>query len=83
MTSRRVDLVLDEEHATALQRLAERTGSSREEVARSLLARALDASQQDAERLTSLLERIPGAAEAVREAERDVAAERAIPVDRL
>jgi predicted transcriptional regulator len=78
-----MNVVLDEEHAQALQRLAERTGSSREEVARSLLAGALDASKQDAERLTSLLERIPGAAEAVREAERDVASDRAIPLDRL
>jgi hypothetical protein len=78
-----MDVVLDEEHAEALQRLAEKTGSSPAEVARALLARALDTSQRDAGRLTSLLERIPGAAEAVREAERDAAANRAIPLDRI
>ncbi len=61
--SNRVNVVLDDEHSTKLQRLAERTHTNPGTIARSLLAAALDDADPDARNVTALLDSIPGAFE--------------------
>ena len=57
----RVNVVLDEERAQKLRRLAERTHTSPGTLARSLLSTALDEADPDPRNVTSLLDRIDGA----------------------
>lgn len=59
----RVNVVLDDERATKLHRLAERTHTNPGTVARSLLATALDEADPDPRHITDLLDSIPGAFE--------------------
>jgi hypothetical protein len=56
-----VNVVLDDERATKLLRLAERTHTNPGTLARSLLATALDEADPDARNVTELLDAIPGA----------------------
>jgi hypothetical protein len=58
-----VNVVLDDERATKLRRLAERTDTNPGTIARSLLATALDEADPDARHVTDLLDSIPGAFE--------------------
>ena len=62
-SSDRVNVVLDEEHAAKLRRLAERTHVNPGTIARSLLSSALDDADPDARNVTALLDSIPGAFE--------------------
>lgn len=57
----RVNIVLDEERAAKLRRLAERTHTNPGSLARSLLSTALDEVDPDPRNVTSLLDRIDGA----------------------
>jgi hypothetical protein len=57
----RVNIVLDEERAAKLRRLAERTHTNPGSLARSLLSSALDDVDPDPMNITSLLDRIDGA----------------------
>jgi hypothetical protein len=57
----RVNVVLDGERATKLQRLAERTHTNPGTIARSLLGTALDDADPDARNVTELLDAIPRA----------------------
>lgn len=57
----RVNVILDEERAIKLHRLAERTHMNPGTVARSLLATALDEADPDPRDMTALLDSIPGA----------------------
>lgn len=57
----RVNIVLDEERAAKLRRLAERTHTNPGSLARSLLSTALDDVDPDPRNVTSLLDRIDGA----------------------
>jgi hypothetical protein len=57
----RVNVVLDEERATKLRRLAERTHTNPGTLARSLLSTALDEADPDPRNVTALLDRIDGA----------------------
>lgn len=59
--SNRVNVLLDEEHALKLRRLAERTYVNPGTLARSLLSAALDQADPDTATVTALLESIPGA----------------------
>jgi hypothetical protein len=61
--SNRVNVVLDEEHALKLRRLAERTHTNPGTIARSLLVTALDEADPDPRDVTALLDAIPGAFE--------------------
>ena len=61
---RRVNVVLDPEHAAKLERLADRTHTNPGTIARSLLASALDEADPDARSITDILDRIDGAFEA-------------------
>jgi hypothetical protein len=58
-----VNVLLDEEHALKLRRLAERTHTNPGTVARSLLTTALEDADPDARDVTALLDGIPGAFE--------------------
>ncbi len=58
---RRVNVLLDPEHAAKLQRLAQRTHTNPGTVARSLLANAIDEADPDARTITDILDRIDGA----------------------
>lgn len=61
--SNRVNVILDEEHAVKLRRLAERTHTNAGTIARSLLSTALEEADPDPRNVTSLLDGIPGAFE--------------------
>lgn len=63
-TSTRVNVILDEERALKLHRLAERTHTNSGTLARSLLSTALDEADPDPRDVTALLDRIDGAWEA-------------------
>lgn len=57
----RVNIVLDEERAAKLRRLAERTHSNPGTLARSLLSSALDEADPNPRNVSDLLDRIDGA----------------------
>lgn len=59
--STRVNIVLDEERAIKLERLAERTHVNPGTLARSMLSTALDEADPDAANVTALLDSIDGA----------------------
>ena len=61
--SNRVNVILDEEHAAKLRRLAERTHVNPGTLARSLLSTAIEESDPDARNVTELLDSIDGAYE--------------------
>lgn len=63
--SQRVNIVLDEERAVKLRRLAERTHTNPGTIARSLLSTALDEADPDPRTIVDILDRIPGAWEDV------------------
>lgn len=81
--STRVNIVLDDEHATKLQRLAERTHTNPGTIARSLLATALDEADPDARNVTDLLDAIPGAFERAERGRREARARRGVPLEDL
>jgi hypothetical protein len=60
-TTARVKVILDEVHAAKLRRLAERTHTNPETLARSLLGTAIDAVDPDSSLLTEVLDGIDGA----------------------
>lgn len=59
--SSRVNIVLDEERALKLKRLAKRTHTNAGTLARSLLSSALDEADPDPRSITALLDGIDGA----------------------
>lgn len=79
----RVNVVLDEERAIKLRRLAERTHTSPGTLARSLLSTALDESDPDPRSVTALLDRIDGAWEDARAGLEEAKAGRSIPLEDL
>jgi predicted transcriptional regulator len=81
--SNRFNVLLDDEHAERLHRLAERTYLNPGTLARSLLSTALDQADPDPATITALLDAIPGAWERAQEGVADVAAGRVIPLEAL
>ena len=61
--SSRVNVILDDEHALKLRRLAERTHTNPGTIARSLLSTALEEADPDPRDVAALLDGIPGAFE--------------------
>jgi hypothetical protein len=61
--SNRVNVLLDDEHAVKLRRLAERTHTNPGSIARSLLSSALEEADPDPRNIADLLDRIDGAFE--------------------
>jgi hypothetical protein len=76
----RVNVVLDQERALKLRRLAERTHTNPGTIARSLLSTALDEADPDPKDLTALLDGIDGAWESAQEGLADATAGRVIPI---
>jgi len=81
--SNRVNVLLDDEHAARLHRLADRTYVNAGTLARSLLSTALDQAEPDPETVTALLDAIPGAHERARRGLDDVRAGRITQLDDL
>lgn len=74
MSSRRLNVSLDEQHAEKLARLADRARVADGTLARSLLSAAIDDADPDSRSITDILEGIPGLPERLAEAEADVEA---------
>lgn len=81
--SNRPNVLLDDEHAIKLRRIAERTYVQPGTLARSLLSTALDQIDPDAATITALLDAIPGAWEQAQRGLVDVDANRVVPLDEL
>lgn len=79
----RFNVLLDDEHAARLHRLAARTYLNPGTLARSLLSTALDQADPDPSTITVLLDSIPGAWEQAQKGLADIAAGRVIPLDEL
>lgn len=82
-TTSRVNVVLGDEHAAKLRRLAERTHVSPGTLARSLLSRALDEAEPSATSITALLDSIDGAFEQAQSGTADLQAGRYVPLDEI
>jgi predicted transcriptional regulator len=81
--SNRFNVLLDDEHAARLHRLADRTYINPGTLARSLLSTALDQADPDPAAITDLLDSIPGAWDRAHEGLGDIAAGRVVPLDEL
>lgn len=81
--SNRVNLLLDDEHAIKLHRIAERMYVQPGTLARSLLSTALDQVDPDAATITALLDATPGAWERANQGLEDVEAARVRALDEL
>lgn len=81
--SNRVNVVLDDERAWKLRRLAERTHTTPGTLARSLLSTALDEADPDPRSITALLDRIDGAWEDALAGLGEGSAGRGIPLEEL
>lgn len=82
-STNRVNVVLDDERATKLRRLAERTHTNPGTIARSLLATALDEADPDARYITDLLDSIPGAFERAEQGREEAIAGAGTPLEDL
>ena len=81
--SNRFNVLLDDEHAARLHRLAARTYLNPGTLARSLLSTALDQADPDPATITMLLDSTPGAWERAQEGLADISAGRVIALDEL
>ena len=79
----RFNVLLDDEHAVRLHRLAARTYINPGTLARSLLSTALDQADPEPATITTLLDSLPGAWERAQEGLADIASGRVIPLDEL
>lgn len=80
---KRINVVLDDEHAAKLQDMAGRMYLQPGTVARSLLSSAIDQLDAEAATLTAILDAIPGAWERTQEGLADAKARRVVPLDQL
>ena len=80
-TSSRVSVMLEDEYAAKLRRLAEQAHVSPGTLARSLLSRALDEAEPSAANVTALLDSIDGAFEQAQAGAADLRAGRYVPLD--
>jgi hypothetical protein len=81
--SSRVNVILDEEHALKLRRLAERTHTNPGTIARSLLSTALEEADPDPRSVTELLDRLPGAFDSAQRGRAEVRAGLDTPLEDL
>ena len=79
----RVNVLLDDEHAERLHRLAARTYVNPGTLARSLLSTALDQADPEPATITALLDSIPGAWDQAEAGLADVKTGRVIPLEEL
>ena len=79
----RLNVTLDGEHAERLSRLAERAHVQEGTLARSLLSRAIDDADLDAEHVVEILDGIPGALERANEAREQGRRGDTVPLEEL
>jgi len=80
---KRINVTLDDVHAEKLTKLAARAHMQEGTLARSLLSTALDDVDPDAERITEILDAIPGAWERTQEGLAQAARGQGTPLDKL
>ncbi len=80
---KRINIVLDEEHAALLNEMAARLYVQPGTIARSLLSTALDQVDPEASTITALLDSIPGAWERTLQGVEDAKAGRVVPLSEL
>lgn len=76
-------VTLDSEHAEKLSRMAQRAQAPEEELAQLLLSEALDDAELDGERMTEILDGIPGAFERAEEGRKQIESGDTIPLSDL
>ena len=81
--SGRLNVTLDEEYAAKLSRLAQRTHVQEGTLARSLLSRAIDEADIDADNVVQVLDGIPGAFERAQLGREQARQKQTIPLDEL
>lgn len=82
-SAKRINVTLDETHASKLARLAERNHVQEGTLARSLLSTAIDNADPDASRITEVLDAIPGAWERAQDGLAQAARGEGTPLDEL
>ena len=78
-----MNIVLDDERAAKLRRLADRTHTNPGTLARSLLSTALDEADPDPRNITALLDRIDGAWQDATAGSQEIRSGKGIPLDEL
>jgi hypothetical protein len=81
--TRRINVLLDEEHAARLRRMAEHSHAAEGTLARSLLSRAIDDAEVDGRTIVEVLNGIPGARESMARGREQFARGEGVPLDAL
>ena len=76
-------MLLDDEHAHRLKRMAEQAHAAEATLARSLLSRAIDDAEIDGRTMVEVLDGIPGARQRIALAREQIARGEGIPFDEL
>jgi hypothetical protein len=76
-------VLLDEEHAARLRRMAEQSHAAEGTLARSLLSRAIDDAEVQGRTIVEVLNGIPGARESIFRGREQFARGEGIPLDEL
>jgi hypothetical protein len=79
----RINVLLDEEHALRLKRMAEHSHTAEGTLARSLLSRAIDEAEVDGQTIVEVLNGIPGARDRIALAREQIARGQGVPLDEL
>lgn len=79
----RVNVLLDEEHAQRLKRMAEQAHTAEGTLARSLLSRAIDDAEVDGRTMVEVLNGIPGAQDRIALAREQITRGEGRPLDEL
>lgn len=79
----RVNVLLDEEHAARLKRMADQSHAAEGTLARSLLSRAIDEAEVDGRTMIEVLNGIPGARESIARGREQFARGEGIPLDEV
>jgi hypothetical protein len=79
----RINVLLDEEHAERLKRMAEQSHAAEGTLARSLLSRAIDDAEVDGRTMVEVLNGIPGARESISRGREQFARGEGKPLDEL
>ena len=79
----RINVLLDEEHAQRLKRMAEQSHAAEGTLARSLLSRAIDEAEVDGRTMVEVLNGIPGARESIARGKEQFARGEGTPLDEL
>ncbi len=79
----RINVLLDEEHAARLRRLAEQSHAAEGTLARSLLSWAIDDAEVEGRTIVEVLNGIPGARESIARGREQFAHGEGVPLDEL